>query len=637
MLKVNRTLENPILLPDKSGNWEAEAAFNPSVVEKKGVIHMLYRAVSSSETINGVSLEVSSIGHAKSRDGIHFRERNRLVAPELDWEKYGCEDPRITEFEGKFYIFYTALSNYPFDADGIKVGVAVTSDFVSIEKHLVTPFNAKAMALFPERVNGKIAAVLTVNTDRPPAKICLALFDKIEDIWSEEYWKEWYKRIDEHVIALPSAERDHVEFGSAPVKTKEGWLIFYSYIYNYFAPPATFGVQAALLNLENPQSVRGIVKHPFMIPQEEYEIYGKVPNIVFPTGALVRKSQVYLYYGAADTTACLATMPYKKLLDHLVAVKKRELQRFGGNPIIEPLASYPWEAKGTFNPAAVYEKKSVHILYRAVSEDNTSCFGYARSADGLRIAERLDEPIYVPREDSEAKHVPNGNSGCEDPRITKMGDRFYVCYTAYNGDHPPRVALTSIAVEDFLGKKWNWSPAKLISPPGMDDKDAALFPKKIGGKFAFLHRLKDSIWIDFVDDLKFEDKFLGGKVLVGPRQTPWDSKRIGIAAPPIETSKGWLLLYHGISKRTNHYNVRAMLLDKKDPTIVLCQTQDPIFEARAPYEKEGTVPWVVFPCGACVINDMLHVYYGGADKVTGVATVNLHDLIDGLIYEAKRD
>src|SRR6185437_14598707 len=126
--------------------------------------------------------------------------------------------------------------------------------------------------------------------------------------------------------------------------------------------------------------------------------------------------------------------------------------------------------------------------------------------DGLHIDERLAEPAYVPREDFEMKKVPNGNSGCEDPRLTRIGDRVYMLYTAFSGGGPPRVALASIALADFLARRWNWTEPVLISPPGMDDKDAALFPRKIKGKYVFLHRLGSDIWIDFVDDLNFDGK-----------------------------------------------------------------------------------------------------------------------------------
>ncbi len=637
MFDIRRSPDNPVLAPNPENSWEAQAAFNPSVVETDGKIHVCYRAVSSVEERNGIRGEWSSIGYATSRDGIRFEGRRELIAPEKEWEKYGVEDPRITKFEGAYYIFYTALSRYPFSAEGIKIGVAATKDFQTFEKHPVTPFNAKAMALFPERVNGKIAAVLTVHTDRPPAKVCLALFDNVEDIWSESYWTEWYKNLDAHAIPIERGEKDHFEVGAVPVHTDEGWLLFYSYIYNYFSPPPTFGVEAVLLDLRDPRKIIGQVGRPFIVPQEDYERYGKVPNIIFPSGAIARKSMLYLYYGAADTSSCLAAFKTKDLIEQLLMAKRREFVRYEGNPIISPIAEHAWESKAAFNPGALYENGKVHILYRAMGEDNTSVMGYAASMDGVHITERLASPVFEPREDFEKKQVPGGNSGCEDPRLTKIGDRVYMCYTAFDGKDPPRVAFTSIAAKDFLEKKWNWAKSILISPPGADDKDAALFPKKINGKFAILHRLGTAIWLDYRDDLEFKDgAFLGGEIVMNPRETPWDSKRIGIAGPPIETKEGWLLIYHGISKRTSHYHVRAALLDLKNPAKVLYRLHDPILEPKMLYEKEGVVPNVVFPCGTVVIGDKVFTYYGGADKVVGVATTGFHDLLGALVAGAKK-
>ena len=103
------------------------------------------------------------------------------------------EDPRITYFNGKFYIFYTALSTFPFSAYGIKTAVAITKDFKTFDKHPVSTFNAKAMALFPDLVKGKMGALITMNTDLPPAKIAVAYFDREEDMWSPYYWDELYE------------------------------------------------------------------------------------------------------------------------------------------------------------------------------------------------------------------------------------------------------------------------------------------------------------------------------------------------------------------------------------------------------------------------------------------------------------
>ena len=635
---VKRSKRNPLVWPNRENGWEAEAAYNGSVLCEDKHIDLFYRAESAPEKVNDVELRLSSIGHATSTDGVKFKNRKQLIVPQHDWEKFGCEDPRVTKFEGKYYCFYTALSKFPFCAEGIKVGLAHGKSLDSLEKNLVTPFNAKAMALFPGRVNGKIAALLTVNTDRPPAKICLALFDEEKEIWSTDYWNEWYEALDSHVVPLQRGENDHVEMGAAPIKTDRGWLVIYSYIRNYLRGNKIFGIEAVLLDLKDPRKIISRTDRPFMIPTEEYELYGRVPNIIFPSGAFVKDEVLSLYYGAADTTCCLATLKLEDLMNELDASSVK-LERIKENPVMEPDRSHGWEAKAVFNPAAIAIEDKTYILYRALSDNDVSTVGLAVSTDGKRIDERLPEPIYIPRESFEKPQREGVGSGCEDPRVTVIGDTAYMCYTAYDGVNFPRIALSSIKVEDLVARKWNWTKPVLISPPGIDDKDAGIFPRKINGKFAILHRIGHSIWLDTVDDLSdFQgEKWVGGCVLMQPRESMWDSRKIGIGPPPIETKDGWLLLYHGISKREDsHYHVRAALLDLKDPSKVLARTEYPIFEPEMSYEKNGLVPNVVFPCGMVAKDGILYVYYGGADKVVGVATIKMNNLLSRLKVECKK-
>ena len=320
MLDVNRIAANPFLSPNGEESWQARAAFNPSVVkDNNGHYHLLYRAQSSQKNHLGSEMSVASIGYGKGEDGIHFSSQQQLIVPEENWERFGCEDPRVTKIDGGYYIFYTALSAFPFEAKGIRIGVAVTKDFATItEKHLVTPFNSKAMALFPEKINGKYAAILTVDTDLPPAKIALALFDEINQIWSESYWKEWKSNLAQHVIPLLRDANDHLEVGAAPIKTTAGWLLIYSYIQNYLATGnRVFGIEAVLLNLHEPWRIIGRTTHPLLVPEEPYELSGDVPNVIFPSGALLENEKLSIYYGAADTTCCVATLSVNKLLKNL--------------------------------------------------------------------------------------------------------------------------------------------------------------------------------------------------------------------------------------------------------------------------------------------------------------------------------
>ena len=637
MTQLVRSQNNPILSPNPQNDWEKEGTFNGCVIHADGKFHLVYRALSSPQPY-AFNMRTSSIGYAQSTDGIHFGEHRLLIKPEKEWEIFGCEDPRVAYLDGKYFIFYTALSTYPFTPEGIKIGVAITSDFTKIEeRHPVTVFNSKAMTLFPERINGKIAAILTVDTDIPPAKIAVAYFDKEEDIWSPDFWKSWHLSLDSHFIPLLRTLDDQLEVGAQPIKTKDGWILIYSYIRSYFTPTRVFGVEAALLDLGDPKKVIGRTENPILIPEQEYEISGNVPNVVFPSGAISQNDKLSVYYGAADTTCCLAECSIADLLKELIldGRRRKKLQRFKENPIISPIPELTWQSRGTFNPGAIYENGKVHIIYRAMSQDNTSVLGYASARDGFHIDERLTYPVYVPREDFEKKTKPYEASGCEDPRLTKINGKIYMCYTAFDGTNPYRVALTSIFLDDFLHHRWNWEKPKLISQPDVGDKNACILPKMIKGKYVVFHRLGSSIWIDMIDDLNFtKEGWLGGEMLVNPRKGKWDNVKVGISAPPVETKDGWLLLYHGVYAPGNKYKVGAMLLDLSDPSKVIARTNEPLLEPEMPYEIEGRVSDVVFPCGAVTIENNLFVYYGGADQVVGVASMSLHTLLDELKNQA---
>ena len=638
MALVKRFKENPLISPDTGEKWEDFSTFNASPFKKGDKIHLLYRAVSEKMEREGEKLRVSSIGHAVSEDGIHFKERKQLIKPEKEWEKFGCEDPRVTKIDGKYYIFYTALSKYPFTADGIKVGVAITEDFKSFEKHPVTTFNSKAMALFPEKVNGKYAAVLSVNTDSPPAKNAIAFFDKKEDIINPEYWDNWYKSLHKHTLPLKQGSKHLAEIGAPPIKSEYGWILFYAHILNYHSSkPTVFGIEAVLLDLDDPTQIIGRTDDPLLTPKQDHEIEGNVFNTIFPSGAIKKDDSIYLYYGAADTRVCGAEIPFQDFAKELKRSGERIVwfERYENNPIITPNSDHDWENKATFNPTAIKIEDKIHLLYRAMSEENVSYFGYAVTEDGLHLDKKTEKPVYKPRMEFE-KHPKKGTfSGCEDPRAVIIEDDVYVTYTAFNGRNP-RVALTTISVEDFKKNNWDkWEEPKLISSPNVTNKDCVIFPEKIDGKYVFLHRPDDKdVWIDFVSDIdSLNGNWLGGHILFEPKRGSWDSEKIGAAAAPIKTDSGWLLLYHGVSATSRYYRVGAVLLDLDDPKKVIARTRDPIFEPRMPYEKKGQVDNVVFPGGLILKDDTLFMYYGGADSVVGVATVSFKKLMKSFSKE----
>lgn len=634
MFTVHRSPHNPLLSPDPDHPWEADATFNGCPIEVKDKIYLLYRAMSRPEILAEPKISHSVIGRAVSIDGDHFDQREPFIVPENDYEKLGCEDPRVTFFEGRYYIFYTALSHYPYNASNIKVALAISDDLQTIsEKHLVTPFNAKAMSLFPERINGKIYALLTVDTDLPDTKIAVAQFDEIEEIWSEAYWQKWYQEIDQHTLIIPHNQDEQVEIGSAPIKTDLGWLLIYSHIYQYRSSgKPIFGIQALLLDLTDPQKIIGDTDQPFMVPEMYYEMTGIVSRIIFPVGVLIKKGNLEIYYGGADTHCCKATINLNQLLKTVFHKKGSQSQnelvtRYSQNPILTARPGFAWEAHGVFNPAAIELDGQIYILYRAMSDDDTSTIGLAISQDGKIIDERLNEPIYNPRGKYELKQHP-GNSGCEDARIVKISDTLYIFYTAYDG-FVPRIASSFITTKDFLNRAWNkWSEPQLVTPPEVANKDGALIPEKTKDGYVFLHRIEPSICADIFDSLDFShEKITRCIEMIFPREGMWDGIKVGICAPAIKTAYGWLLLYHGVSAN-KIYSVGVALLDLDEPTTVLARSALPIFEPRTDYELHGVIPNVVFPCGTILRDDTLFIYYGGADTVVGVATASLREIIE---------
>lgn len=178
----------------------------------------------------------------------------------------------------------------------------------------------------------------------------------------------------------------------------------------------------------------------------------------------------------------------------------------------------------------------------------------------------------------------------------------------------------------------------IITPYQADDKDVVLFPEKVQGKYAVIHRPanwvgpgypveRPSIWFAFLDGLP--GRMYGHKLIMQPEED-WEAKKIGAGPPPIKTEKGWLLIYHGVD--WGHvYRAGAVLLDLEEPWRIIARTRDPILEPKEPYEVEGDVPNVVFPEGAVVIGDELLVFYGGADKVCCLAKAGLDELLSYLL------
>lgn len=428
--------------------------------------------------------------------------------------------------------------------------------------------------------------------------------------------------------ALGAGERLDV---SCVASTPKGIVLIYGTSRN----GATHTVGALLFDVKEPSRLLWQSPEPLWEAREEAGV--KLEYI----GAAVLKGTALLYWNSKNGIVARALPWFLKWVGGAKSFSPA-LLKHQGNPIIRPRAENRWESRATFNPAALYEGGAVHLLYRAIGDADTSVIGYAASRDGLSLEERLPEPAYLdthlrkPRGEPYASPFMSGGGcfgGCEDPRLTRLGDAVYMTYVAYDGWGPPRVALTSISLENFLKKRWRWRRPVLISPPGIVNKNACILPEKINGKYVIFHRVFPNILIDFVDNLNFDGKtkWLAGHYKIAPRPGFWDSRKVGVGAPPIKTKDGWLLIYHAVGEQDpGRYKVGAMLLDGKDPTKVLRRSRKPILEPAEHYENGGHKSGVAYPCGAVVIGPDLFVYYGGADTVTCVATARLDEFLEKL-------
>jgi predicted GH43/DUF377 family glycosyl hydrolase len=302
------------------------------------------------------------------------------------------------------------------------------------------------------------------------------------------------------------------------------------------------------------------------------------------------------------------------------------------NPLITPRPGLGWEQKGTLNPGGILEGGVFHIFYRAFSAQNTSSIGYCRISSDVRMIERPNQPIMAPEYEWE-------EHGCEDPRVTKIDDTYYMTYTAYSR-RGPRIALASSSDLKTFNKIG-------VVGPDLDDKDAVLFPEVIDGKIVLLHRIEPSMQIAFIDHSKFEkmsDQQLRSEywtqytlqhlsdpnahALMKPTEW-WEEKKLGAGPPPIKTPEGWLIIYHGVDNSLV-YRAGAALADLEKPARIIAKSKNPILEPKEFYEMSGFVRRVVFPEAAMIQDGVLYVFYGGGDSVSCLATAPLDEVINSL-------
>lgn len=342
------------------------------------------------------------------------------------------------------------------------------------------------------------------------------------------------------------------------------------------------------------------------------------------------------------------------------------------NPVLEPNPAHDWESHKVFNPGAVYHEGKYHLFYRAsgIGADWHSALGYAVSEDGEHF-ERFNTPLL----DRDPEN-PLEFRGLEDPRITKIGDMFYMAYAAYDGKVPRLCIATShdlkhwerhgLAVPDYnfvtMGgmhvRFRNGVKEEFPARPGEEQrsKAGAIFPEKIGGKYWMVFN-EHLMWLANSDDGIHWNVI--PKVFLTARKEPdlFDNAFVESGPPPIKTKRGWLLMYHGVNDAIQ-YHLGVLLLDLNDPTKILYRADEPIFGPREKYElsgivdiipgvvklleenreaelkallqkaeREGFMPQVTFTTAAIVVDGVVRLYYGASDVFICTATAKLSDIL----------
>lgn len=328
--------------------------------------------------------------------------------------------------------------------------------------------------------------------------------------------------------------------------------------------------------------------------------------------------------------------------------------------ILEP-TKLAFESKCVFNPGILQDGKNVHVVYRALDENFMSSFGYARLDGPLKVAERWTKPF------KEKKYLYE-KKGIEDPCLVMINGAVYMTYVAHDGVdaviaymHGPDIF--NLRRGGIISAKISYKKAaKLFNYSRLKDsyymfaafydkfnndnilvweKDGVLFPEKIRGKFAMMHRVLPDIQLaKFENFRQLKDinywrdhiQHIGRHIVLEGREG-WEARHIGAGAPPLRTKAGWLMLYHGVEPRNQGriYHAGAALLDIRNPRKLIARLKEPLFSPQKDYETEGLVNNVVFPTGISVFKNRAYIYYGTSDTYTAAASVDIDELIKELM------
>ncbi|MDD3320388.1 MAG: pesticidal protein Cry7Aa [Paludibacter sp.] len=337
-----------IILSKTDLEFENEAVLNPAAIRVGDSVHIFYRAVRL--------WNQSTIGYCRLDGPLNVAERweKPLMVPEFDFESQGVEDPRITKIDDTYYMSYTGY-------DGVNArGVLATSkDLIHFEKQgLIIPQISyarfvylvklagkvnenychnnkfyqqesdpdekimlwdKNVVFFPRRINGNL-----VFFHRIRPGIQLVSVKEIEDL-TAEFWEEYLLNFQDHIVMDPlyQHESDYIGSGCPPIETEQGWVFIYHGV-EKTENGLVYSACAALLDLNNPSKELARLPHALFSPEQEWELYGDVNNVCFPTGTALFGDTLFIYYGAADSYIACASLKLSDLVTELLNCTKSE-------------------------------------------------------------------------------------------------------------------------------------------------------------------------------------------------------------------------------------------------------------------------------------------------------------------------
>jgi predicted GH43/DUF377 family glycosyl hydrolase len=345
MLEVKK---EGVLLSKTDLDFENEGVLNPAVIREGDSVHIFYRAVQL--------WNQSTVGYCRLDGPLNIAERweKPIVVPEFDYELQGVEDPRIVKIEDTYYMTYTA-----YDGVNARGALATSTDLKTFKKYgILVPHISyaefvylaetagqvnvnyymnhkfyyregdpekkiilwdKNVVFFPRRINGNLVFLHRI---RPGIQIVSV--KNLTDL-TEEFWKDYFHKFQDYIVMDPfyQHEANYIGSGCPPIETEHGWVLIYHGV-EETENGLVYSACAALLDLNDPSKELSRLPYRLFTPELEWELYGEVNNVCFPTGTAMFGDTLFIYYGAADSNIACASLKLSALVDELMNNIKNE-------------------------------------------------------------------------------------------------------------------------------------------------------------------------------------------------------------------------------------------------------------------------------------------------------------------------